>query len=144
MEERVLFVCTHNSARSQMAEGLLNAMYGDRYQAFSAGTNPTEVNPYVVEVMSELGIDLSTHRAKSIQEFQEIDFDYVVTVCDTAKEACPFFPGENVIHKGFSDPSQFEGSQESVLKNTRQVRDAIKAWLKKTFGDKVKPGKSPE
>jgi len=89
--KKVLFLCTHNSARSQMAEGLLNALYGDRCIAYSAGTEPSNLNPYAVEVMSEIGIDISHHHSKSVEEFRNGDFDYVVTVCDSAKETCPIF-----------------------------------------------------
>ena len=111
-KKKVLFLCTHNSARSQMAEGLMNAHYGDRYEAYSAGTEPSNVNPYAVAVMAEIAIDISSHRPKSIGEFQSIQFDYVVTVCDSAKETCPFFPGgKEQIHKGFEDPSQFDGPE---------------------------------
>jgi arsenate reductase len=86
--EKVLFICTHNSARSHMAEGFMNALYGDRYSAFSAGTEPSTVNPYAVRVMKEIGIDISDHRSKSVDEFIDQDLDYVVTVCDHAKEVC--------------------------------------------------------
>lgn len=134
MSEKVLFVCTHNSARSQMAEAFLNLLYGDRYQGYSAGVTPTKVNPYVVKAMAEIGIDISGNRSKSIEEFRGKNFNYVVTVCDGAKEACPFFPGEKVIHKGFEDPSRFKGSEEEILKGVRRVRDEIKEWIKSTFG----------
>ena len=90
--KRVLFICTHNSARSQMAEGFLNALYGDRYKGYSAGIEPTKVNPYVIKAMAEMGIDFSKQRSKGLEEFRDQNFDYVVTVCDHAKEACPFFP----------------------------------------------------
>jgi len=134
LKKRVLFICTHNSARSQMAEGFLSAFYGDKYEAYSAGTEPTKVNPYAVKVMAETGIDISTHRSKSIEEFREKNFDYVVTVCDYAKEACPFFPGEKILHKGFEDLSEFRGTQEEVLREVRRLRDEIKEWIHKTFG----------
>ena len=111
-KQKVLFICTHNSARSQMAEGLLNALYGDRYEAYSAGTQPTEVNPYAIKVMAEMGIDISKHRSKSVEEFRGKKFDYVVTVCDHAKETCPFFPGgEKYLHQGFKDPSDLRGEK---------------------------------
>jgi len=134
MKQKVLFICTHNSARSQMAEALLGTLYGNYYEAFSAGIEPSSVNPYAVEVMKELGIDLSTHRSKSIEEFQGMIFDIVVTVCDNAKEACPFFPGKKVIHKGFDDPAILNGLIEDTLDVFRRVRDEIKDWIKKTFG----------
>ena len=129
----VLFICMHNSARSQMAEAFLNAFCGDKYVAKSAGIAPTQINPYVAEVMAEIGIDLSTHRSKSILEFQGKTFDYVVTVCDAAREACPFFPGEKEIHKSFPDPSTFKGTQEEIMRKVRVVRDEIKEWVESTF-----------
>ncbi|MCW4027449.1 MAG: arsenate reductase ArsC [Candidatus Bathyarchaeota archaeon] len=134
MKKRVLFVCTHNSARSQIAEGLMNALYHDKYKACSAGIEPTKINSYVIKAMAEIGIDISKHRAKSIEEFRAKHFDYVVTVCDEAKEACPFFPGDNLFHKGFQDPSKFKGTDNEILKKVRHVRDEIKDWIEKTFG----------
>jgi len=133
MKKRVLFICTHNSARSQMAEGLLNAFYGDKYEGYSAGVTPTKVNPYVVKSMAEIGIDISRNHSKSIEEFRGENFNYVVTVCDSAREACPFFPGEEVIHKSFDDPSQFKGSEKEILKQVRQVRQEINEWIKSRF-----------
>ena len=133
MKKQVLFLCTHNSARSQMAEGLLNAFHGELYEGYSAGVTPTEVNPYVIKAMAEIGIDISGNRSKRIEEFRGTTFNYVVTVCDSAKEACPFFPGEKVIHKAFHDPNQFTGSEEEIMKGVRRVRKEIKEWIKKTF-----------
>ncbi len=110
--KRVLFICTHNSVRSQIAEGFLNVRFGDRYRAWSAGTEPTQVNPLAIRVMAEAGIDISGHRSKGVEEFLNQDFDYVVTVCDHANETCPFFPGGKTrLHHGFQDPSSFEGSE---------------------------------
>jgi len=133
MKKRVLFICTHNSARSQMAEGILNAVHGDRYEGYSAGVTPTKVDPYVVKSMAEIGIDISRNRSKSIEEFRGENFNYVVTVCDGAREACPFFPGEEIIHKSFEDPSQFKGSEEEILKRVKRVRDEISEWIKNRF-----------
>ena len=133
MKKKVLFICTYNSARSHMAEGFLNALYGERYEAYSAGIEPTEVNPHVVTVMAEFEIDISTHRSKNINEFQGTHFDYVVTVCDHAKEVCPFFPGDTILHHSFEDPSQFTGKEKEVLEKVRRVRDDIKDWIEKTF-----------
>lgn len=116
-----------------MAEGLLNTIYENRYQAFSAGINATSVNPYAIEVMNEIGIDISKHHSKNINFFQEKEFDYVVTVCDHAREVCPFFPGKKIIHKGFRDPADFQGSIEDTLKEFRSVRDEIKKWIQETF-----------
>ncbi|MEW5937512.1 MAG: arsenate reductase ArsC [Candidatus Thermoplasmatota archaeon] len=125
MKQRVLFLCTHNSARSQMAEGLLRSIYGDRYEAHSAGTAPTRLNPLTVQVMAEIGIDISEHRSKGIEEFKRDVFDIVVTVCDDARESCPYFPGKRVIHRGFQDPI--------TLKDLRAVRDEMRAWLIEAF-----------
>jgi arsenate reductase len=133
MKKKVLFICTHNSARSQMAEGFLNALYGDKYEARSAGIEPAEVNPYAIKVMAEIGIDISKHLSKSIKEFRGQNFDYVATVCDHAKDTCPFFPGEEILHKGFKDPSEFKGNEDEILEKVRQVRDEITVWIEKTF-----------
>lgn len=133
-KKKVLFLCTHNSARSQMAEGLLRAGYGDRYDVWSAGTEPSRVNPYAVRAMAELGIDISDHASKHIEKFAGDHFDTVVTVCDHAKEACPTFPGaKEYIHHGFADPSQFRGKDEEILAGFRKVRDEIKKWIDQEF-----------
>ena len=135
MKKKVLFICTHNSVRSQMAEGILRALYGDRYEVYSAGTHPTGVNPYAVRVTAEIGVDISTHRSKSVEEFRGMRFDYVVTVCDNAKENCPFFPGAKVyLHRSFKDPSEAKGVEEEIMEVFRKVRDEIKNWIEKTFG----------
>lgn len=144
-KKKVLFLCTHNSARSQMAEGLLKAIYGDRYEAYSAGVEATTVNPHAVIVMKEIGIDISSQRSKTSQEFQNTIFDLAVTVCDRAKVACPICStnsqlptrsprAREVIHKNFEDPAAAVGSDEEKLKIFRQVRDEIKDWISKTFG----------
>ena len=133
LKKKVLFICTHNSARSQMAEGYLNARYTDDYEGYSAGTEPSHVNPAAIRVMAEAGIDISLHRSKNVKEFQGTTFDYVVTVCDHAKETCPFFPGKNILHKSFRDPSAFKGTEESILQDFRQVRDKIAEWITNTF-----------
>lgn len=118
-----------------MAEALLRDLFGDRYEVYSAGTNPTSVNPFAIEVMKEIGIDISKHQSKSLKEFLNREFDVVVTVCDSAKESCPFFPfGKRYIHKGFEDPSRFQGEREEILAVFRRVRDEIKEWIEKTFG----------
>ena len=127
---RVLFLCTHNSSRSPMAEGLLRAHGGTRYQVFSAGTHPRAVHPLAVQAMAELGIDISEradHRAKGIEEFaDEPPMDLVVTVCDEAAEECPYFPrAHRQEYWGFPDPSKATGSEEERLAVFRQVRDAI-------------------
>ena len=134
-KKKVLFICTHNSARSQMAEGILRALYPERYEAHSAGTDPLEVNPHAVKVMEEIGIDISRHRAKSIQEFRDELFDYVVTVCDQAKESCPFFPGRKVIHKSFPVPSLRTGTEDEIVEGFREVRDELILWITNAFKD---------
>jgi arsenate reductase len=131
--ETVLFICTHNSARSQMAEAFLNKLCGDKYEAKSAGVTPTQINSHVAKVMTEIGIDLSTHRSKSLLEFEGKTFDYVVTVCDSAREVCPFFPGEIEIHKGFPDPASVKGTEDEILREIRVIRDEIKDWVEYTF-----------
>jgi arsenate reductase len=128
---RVLFLCTHNSSRSQMAEGLLRARGGARFEAMSAGTHPRVVHPLAIKVMREIGIDISEaagHRAKSLDEFKGQPVDLVVTVCDEAAEECPFFPGaRRQAHWGFPDPSAATGSDAERLAVFRAVRDAISA-----------------
>jgi arsenate reductase len=134
-KKRVLFVCTHNSARSQLAEGLMNALLGDRYEAYSAGTEPGEVNPRAVLALLELGIDISGHRSKHVDEFLDRDFDYVVTVCDQAHEVCPVFPGgKELVHHSFVDPSSKEGKEQERQAAFHKARDEIRDWLFKEFG----------
>jgi arsenate reductase len=127
---RVLFLCVHNSARSQMAEGLLRTIAGYRFEAFSAGAEATEVRPLAVRAMAEVGIDISGQRSKTVQEYDGQAFDWVVTVCDDAKEACPYFPGERQLHWSFDDPSAAEGSEEERLEVFRRVRDEIATRIK--------------
>jgi arsenate reductase len=118
-----------------MAEAALRAKYGEFYQAFSAGTNPTKLNPYVKRVMTEIGIDMSTHESKHIDSFLDQKIDIVVTVCDSAKENCPFFPGaKDYKHKSFPDPSQISGSDEEILKSVRSIREEIFKWIDSEFG----------
>lgn len=134
MKERVLFLCTHNSSRSQMAEGLLRNLYGDRYEVFSAGTESAGVNPNSIEVMKEVGIDISNHYSKNVKDFLDKDFDYVITVCGGAKEICPFFPGgKRQLHKDFEDPSFFSGDKKEVLAKFRKIRDELKEWIEEFF-----------
>ena len=129
----ILFLCTHNSARSQIAEALMNTLFSEQYKAASAGMEATNVNPYVIKVMEELGIDMSHARSKTVSEFSNKQFDYVVTVCDYAKEICPFYPGDVILHQQFPDPSQFAGNDHEILEKVREVRDQIQRWLLKTF-----------
>jgi arsenate reductase len=133
MKQKVLFICTHNSARSQIAEGLLNSLHSDQYEGYSAGIEATKVNPHVIKVMSEIGIDISHQRSKTIEEFHGETFDYVITVCDHTKEVCPFFPGKTILHKGFDNPLSFTGTEEEILNQVRRVRDEIKNWIAGTF-----------
>ena len=130
MKQRVLFLCTHNSCRSQMAEGLVNHFLGDRFQAFSAGTEATQVNPLAARVMAQIGIDISGHRSKTMDEFAGEPFDYVVTMCGDANEKCPlFFGGVEREHIGFDDPSRLKCCDEEVLPEYRRVRDEIRQRL---------------
>lgn len=127
-KKRVLFLCTGNSARSQMAEGLVNHFLGAGWEAYSAGTHPAGyVHPLAIQAMHELGIDISGHRSKSADEFRNTPFDLVVTVCDDAAENCPLWlgPGQ-VVHIGFPDPAQATGSNAELLEIFRRVRDAIR------------------
>jgi arsenate reductase len=135
---RVLFLCTHNSARSQMAEGLLRSLAGDRFEAMSAGTEATHVRPLAIGAMEEVGIDISGQRSKTLDGYLGDHFDYVITVCDDAKEACPFFPGAQMrLHWSFEDPSKAEGSEEERLAVFRRVRDGIQARNHKIAGAEV-------
>lgn len=126
--QRVLFLCTGNSARSQMAEGLLRSKAGDRFDVFSAGTRPVGLNPNAVKALSEVGIDISGNRSKSVDEFAGQQFDYVFTVCDNARESCPIFPGGGKrLHHSFEDPAAAPADQQ--LASFRKVRDQISTWL---------------
>ncbi len=131
-KQRVLILCTGNSARSQMAEGLLRHDAGDRFEVFSAGVDPAvRVRPEAVAAMKELGIDISGHRPKHVNEFVGRSIDYVLTVCDQAHETCPVFPGATkTIHHTFVDPAAFLGSDEERLNLFRRVRDQIRRYLK--------------
>jgi arsenate reductase len=134
-KQRVLFLCTHNSARSQMAEGFLRVLAGDRFEVASAGTEATEVHPRAVTAMAEVGIDLSRHASKTLDPFVGQPWDFVITVCDDANEACPVFPAAaKRLHWSFPDPSRASGTNEEKLAVFRSVRDAIKRrieeWLR--------------
>lgn len=133
-KESVLFVCTHNSARSQMAEGLLRTLHGDCFEVYSAGTEPSGVNPFAARAMGELGIDLSDHHSKHVDTFADRGIDYVVTVCDSARETCPYLPArKRNLHHSFEDPSAVEGSDADKLAAFRRIRDEIRTWLETTF-----------
>ena len=132
----VLFICTHNSARSQMAEAYLNRLGIGRFEAQSAGTEPGTLNSLAVQVMAEEGIDISGQRAKSIDDFVQQPFDYVITVCDDANESCPVFPNaRNRLHWSFPDPSRAEGTPEERLAVFRAVRDAVRARIEEFVAD---------
>ena len=135
---RVLILCTGNSARSQMAEGLLRHLAGEKFDVFSAGTKPVGLNPNAVKAMSEIGIDISGHRSKSVDEFSGQQFDYVITVCDNAKESCPIFPGVGKrIHHSFPDPAAANADDQIAL--FRDVRNEIQEWLSE-FVSTTAPG----
>ena len=131
MKERVLILCTGNSARSQMAEALLRREAGGQFEVESAGTKPRIVRPEAISVMRELGVDISGHRSKHVNEFDGERFDYVITVCDNAKESCPVFPGAvKRLHKSFEDPAAVNGSEEERLAAFRRVRDELREYLR--------------
>ena len=130
MKRRVLFICTHNSARSQMAEGLLRYLGNDRFEVFSAGTEATFVRPMAIQAMAELGIDISHQQSKTLDHYLDQPFDELITVCDTAAEACPVFPGAvRRRHWSFKDPSKATGSETEQLQVYRQVRDRLRTQI---------------
>ncbi len=132
MTERVLFLCTHNSARSQMAEGLLRQMAGNRFEVASAGTEKTEVRPEAIEAMRKRGIDLSRHESKTLDRFLGEPWDYVITVCDAANESCPVFPGaQHRLHWSFPDPSAVTspGRQAAFDRAADAIQDRLREWL---------------
>ena len=127
---RILFLCTHNSARSQMAEGLLRALAGDRFEAHSAGTEATFVRPQAARVMGELGVDISGQESKTLDRYLDEPFDYVITVCDEANEACPIFPGaKHRLHWSLPDPSRADGTEEERVEVFRSVRDRLRGLI---------------
>ncbi|HVP27491.1 MAG TPA: arsenate reductase ArsC [Candidatus Bathyarchaeia archaeon] len=150
---RILFLCEHNSARSQMAEGLLRQLYGEKYEVFSAGSNPTQVNPLAIKAMAEIGIDISKQSSKSIEEFRNKEIDVVVSVClNSAKLMCslcssPIIMGrpeiinttlpraKHYLHHGFNDPSEVNGTDEERIAAFRHTRDDIRKWILDTFAD---------
>jgi arsenate reductase (thioredoxin) len=136
-KRKVLILCTGNSARSQMAEGLLRHDAGEKFEVQSAGVNPSTVRPEAIEAMKELGIDISGHRSKSVDEFIGKNFDYLITVCDNAKETCPVFPGKaRRIHQNFEDPPPANvGDYNSRMEVFRRVRNEIRDWLKNFVRD---------
>ena len=133
-KEKVLFLCNNNATRSQMAEGLLEYLYGDYYDVKSAGNDPSTLNLYAVQAMAEIGVDISKHRSKSLKEFEGIEFDYVVTVCDGKGEGCPvFLGGKKYLHEPFEDPASVNGSEDDKILVFRRIRDELKIWIDKTF-----------
>ncbi|OPY39132.1 MAG: Protein ArsC [Methanoregula sp. PtaU1.Bin051] len=133
--EKILFICTANAARSQMAEGYLRAKYGERYEAFSAGTRQSSTSTRAITVMREIGIDISHHRSKTLDALKHESFDIAVTLCDNAQAICPVVPNaKKTIHKGFADPHLTPGTDEELLNGYRKVRDEIAAWIDKEFG----------
>lgn len=128
-KQSILILCTGNSARSQMAEGIIRNLFGDRFEVFSAGTHPSIVRPEAITAMAEVGIDISHHRSKSIEEFAGREIDYVLTVCDNARENCPYFPAKTkMIHHSFEDPAAVEGDEETRVAAFRRVRDQIRDY----------------
>ena len=135
VKPRILFICTANAARSQMAEGYLRAKYGDLYESFSTGTRQSSVSTRAIAVMQEIGIDISHHRSKTLQSVRDEPFDLAVTLCDNAHVICPIVPGaKKTIHKGFFDPHLTPGTGEELLDGYRRVRDEIAAWIDSEFG----------
>lgn len=129
-KKSVLILCTGNSARSQMAEGLLKHITKGEYEVYSAGTKPSKVRPEAIKVLQEIGIDISLNRSKSVDEFIDKEIDYVLTVCDNARENCPYFPvKKKLIHHSFEDPAEAQGDEEARLSVFRKVRNEIKDYL---------------
>ena len=133
---RVIFLCTHNSARSQMAEGLLRDLAGDRFEVHSAGTEATSVRPQAAMVMGELGVDISGQESKTLERYLGEPFDYVITVCDEANEACPFFPGaKRRLHWSLPDPSRADGTDKERVEVFRSVRDRLKGLIERELAN---------
>ncbi len=132
--KNIMFLCTGNSCRSQMAEGFCRKYWGDKYNVYSAGTKKHGMNVRAIKVMEEAGIDISTHISKTTDELPQLTFDFVITVCDSAKENCPYFPGGKIIHVGFQDPPALTNNmtdEEEILKVYRRVRDEIESAIKR-------------
>lgn len=132
-KKNIMFLCTGNSCRSQMAEGLCRQYWGEEFNVYSAGTKKHGMNPRAIKVMQEIGIDISAHYSKTVEELPDVKFDYVVTVCDAAKESCPYFPGGKIIHISFQDPPTLTKdmtNEEEILKVYRKVRDEIHSTVK--------------
>lgn len=144
-KQRVLFLCTHNSARSQMAEGLLRALGGERFEVYSAGTEATWVRPQAIDVMAEIGIDISGQQSTTLERYRDEPFDLVITVCDQANEACPIFPGaRRRLHWSFPDPSTANGAEEEQRAVYRKVRDAIRERIERELLQGAPPTPLPD
>lgn len=142
--QRVLFICTHNSARSQMAEGFLRAFAGDRFEAFSAGTEATLVRPEAIAVMAEVGIDIRGQTSKTLEQFLHQPFSWVITVCDTARQNCPVFPGaERSLHWGIDDPAAVEGDEATRLAAFRRARDDLRSRIRMLVTTGTRPDLPP-
>ena len=140
---KVLFLCTENACRSQMAEGLVNHDLADQVQAFSAGVRPSRVNPRAVQVMAELGLDISHQRSKSVDDLAGEHFDLVITVCDQAAQQCPMFPGDTeIMHIGFPDPAKAAGTEEEIMTVFRRVRDGLREHLVPLLREKARQQQS--
>ncbi|MDD5687666.1 MAG: arsenate reductase ArsC [Elusimicrobia bacterium] len=125
--KKILFLCTGNSCRSQMAEGLANIYGKNKVLAFSAGINPTYVNKYAIITMAEIGIDISKQKSKNVKEYTGQKFDYIITLCESARQECPYFPGNSIrLHWDLDDPAQFKGTEQEILSGFRMIRDKIK------------------
>jgi len=137
-KKSILFICVHNSARSQIAEGLFRHYYREECNVYSAGSEPREIHPMSVQVMAESGIDISKHRSKSLKEFEGEEMDYVITVCGEGQFTCPFFAGgKEYIHKSFEDPSAFEGTEKEKIEQFRVVRNELKKWLGQFYANNL-------
>lgn len=138
IKPKVLFLCTGNTARSQMAEAFLRQYAGDRFEVYSAGLEPGTINPLTIQVMEEIGIDMRAHRSKSLTEYMgKVHFGYMITVCDRAEQKCPIFPGMGIrLHWPFEDPAAFSGSGEERLAKFRQVRDQIESQVKEWIAER--------
>jgi len=137
-KKKILFLCVNNSARSQMAEGLMRKVFGNSYDVYSAGSRATAVNPYAIRVLAEIGVDISGLRSKSVEEYFGTDMDYAVTLCGRDRGVCPVFPGaKKYIHREFDDPAGYGGNENEMLTVFRRVRDEIEDWLRQTFSADV-------
>ena len=136
-KKTILFISTHNAARSQIAEGYMRAEYGDRYDVFSAGTEPSAIDPVAIAVMNEIGIDISKNGSKPVDEFSGKTIDTVVTLCDSARENCPIFPGlRRIMHESVENPKDQAGTEEEILTGFRLIRNEITRWIDVTFAGK--------